>query len=56
MEDVSTVTIYDGTVFCKKCGQPMNPVEAMYSPDGVCPTCRNLKYENHAKRLMTDRG
>ena len=55
MDAISTTTIYDGTVFCKKCGQPMNPVESMYSPEGICPHCRNLKYEHHAKKLMASR-
>ena len=53
-EDISTLTVYDGTVLCKKCGYPMTPLESMYSPDGICPDCRNLKYEKHAKGLMAD--
>jgi len=53
-EDVSTLTIYDGTLPCKKCGYPMTPLEAMYSDDGLCPYCRNEKYEKHAKNLMSD--
>lgn len=52
MDDVSTVTIYDGTILCKKCDYPMTPLEAMYSDDGLCPHCRNLNYQGHAKKLM----
>lgn len=53
VDDVSTVTIYDGTIMCKKCGYPMTPLEAMYSDDGLCPHCRNLNYQGHAKNLMS---
>jgi hypothetical protein len=52
VDDVSTVTIYDGTILCKKCDYPMTPLEAMYSDDGLCPHCRNLNYQGHAKKLM----
>lgn len=52
VDDISTVTIYDGTVMCKKCGYPMTPLEAMYSDNGLCPHCRNQQYEGHAKKLM----
>jgi len=51
-ENVSTLTIYDGTLLCKKCGYPMTPLEAMYSDDGLCPYCRNEKYEKHTKNLL----
>jgi len=54
MEDVSTTTIYDGSVMCKKCGYPMTPLEAMYSDDDLCPYCRNAKYEKHAKNFIAD--
>ena len=53
VEDVSTTTIYDGTRPCKKCGYPMTPLEAMYSDDGLCPYCRNEKYERHFKNRMS---
>jgi len=53
-EDVSTTTIYDGTLFCKKCDYPMTPLESMYSDDGLCPYCRNEKYEKHARNLMAN--
>jgi len=53
-EEITTVTIYDGTVPCKNCDYPMTPIEALYSDDGLCPYCRNMRYEAHAKRLMTD--
>lgn len=52
-EEISTLTIYDGSVECKKCGYPMTPLEAMYSDNGLCPNCRNLQYEGHAKKLMS---
>ena len=55
MDDISTLTIYDGTVMCRKCGAPMTPLEVMYSDGDLCPHCRNAKYEYHMKRLMTDR-
>ena len=51
MDQVSTVTIYDGTVFCRKCGAPMTPLEVLYSDSDVCPHCRNEVYEKHAKKL-----
>ena len=51
-EAISTTTIYDGTMFCKKCGYPMTPIEALYSDNGLCPYCRNEKYEKHSKSLM----
>ena len=54
MEETSTVTIYDGTLPCKNCGYPMTPLEALYSDDGLCPYCRNEKYEKHARGLMVD--
>jgi hypothetical protein len=54
MDDISTLTIYDGTLPCRKCGYPMTPLEAMYSDDGLCPYCRNEKYEKHAEGLMVD--
>ena len=54
VDDVSTVTIYDGTILCKKCDYPMTPLEAMYSDDGLCPHCRNLNYQGHAKKLMAE--
>ena len=52
-EEISTLTIYDGSLECKKCGYPMTPLEAMYSDNGLCPNCRNLQYEGHAKKLMS---
>ena len=55
MDDISTLTIYDGTVMCRKCGAPMTPLEVMYSDGDLCPHCRNLKYEYHAKKLMASR-
>jgi len=54
-DDISTTTIYDGTLFCKKCEYPMTPLEAMYSDNGLCPNCRNKNYEKHAKNLMVSR-
>lgn len=51
MDQISTVTIYDGTVFCRKCGAPMTPLEVLYSDSDVCPHCRNEVYEKHAKKL-----
>ena len=36
-EEVSTITVYDGSQQCKVCGQIMTPLEAMYSEDGRCP-------------------
>ena len=56
MEDISTTTIYDGSLQCKKCGYPMTPLEALYSDDALCPYCRNAKYEKHAKDLMVNEG
>ena len=53
-EDISTTTIYDGTIMCKACGYPMTPLEALYSDDGLCPYCRNQKYEKHAKNMMAN--
>jgi predicted Zn-ribbon and HTH transcriptional regulator len=53
-EEISTTTIYDGSRMCKNCGYPMTPLEALYSDDGLCPYCRNEKYEKHAKNLMAD--
>ena len=52
-EEISTVTIYDGSLPCKKCGYPMTPLEALYSDMGLCPYCRNQQYEGHAKKLMS---
>lgn len=46
------MTIYDGSMVCKKCGAPMTPIEVLYSDDDLCPHCRNAKYERHAKSFM----
>ena len=54
-EKVSTLTVYDGSIPCKKCGYLMTPLEVMYSADGLCPNCRNANYEKHAKTLMAGR-
>lgn len=54
MEEISTVTIYDGSVECKNCGYPMTPLEALYSDNGLCPYCRNERYEKHSKNLMSN--
>jgi Zn finger protein HypA/HybF involved in hydrogenase expression len=53
-EEITTMTIYDGSLPCKKCNYPMTPLEALYSDMGLCPYCRNKQYEGHAKRLMTE--
>lgn len=53
-EEISTLTVYDGSKQCKVCGQVMSPLEVMYSEDGRCPYCRNQNYERHAKRGMAD--
>jgi RNA polymerase subunit RPABC4/transcription elongation factor Spt4 len=53
-ENMSTVTIYDASLACKKCKYPMTPLEGLYSDDGLCPYCRNKKYEKHAKNFMAD--
>jgi predicted nucleic-acid-binding Zn-ribbon protein len=55
-EDISTLTIYDGSLKCKNCGYPMTPLEAMYSDNGLCPYCRNKSYEKHAKDRMVENG
>ena len=52
IEEVSTETIYDGSVMCPKCGLFMTPVEAMYTGGTMCPTCRNLKHGAHVKGAM----
>lgn len=53
-ENISTITIYDASLACRKCGYPMTPLEGLYSDDGLCPHCRNQKYEKHAKNFMAD--
>lgn len=53
MEEISTETIYDGSVQCPECGNWMTPVEAMYTGGKMCPTCRNRRYGRHLKGAMT---
>jgi len=53
-ENMSIVTIYDASLACKKCDYPMTPLEGLYSDDGLCPHCRNQKYEKHAKSFKAD--
>lgn len=55
MEDISTETIYDGSVMCPKCGLFMTPVEVMYTGGKMCPTCRNALYGKHMKGAMSGR-
>jgi hypothetical protein len=52
VEEISTLTIYDGSRICRKCGEVMDPVVVMYGDGKVCPTCRNLKYESARKGAM----
>jgi len=54
VEDVTTETIYSGTVICPKCAMPMTPVEAMYTDGKMCPSCRNGLYGKHMKARMSD--
>jgi uncharacterized paraquat-inducible protein A len=52
-EDISTITIYDGSQPCRKCGMIMSPIDVMYSEDGYCPYCRNMRHELHKKGAMS---
>ena len=51
-EEITAVTIYEGTVPCTNCDYPMTPIEALYSDDGLCPYCRNMKYEKYARKML----
>jgi|APCry1669190327_1035288.scaffolds.fasta_scaffold00626_11 hypothetical protein len=54
LDDISTETIYDGSVPCRRCGMVMTPLEVMYSYDGrTCPACRNAKMEAHVRGGMS---
>lgn len=55
MEEITTETIYDGSVECPKCGLFMTPLEVMYAGKKMCPTCRNGLYGKHMKRAMSER-
>lgn len=52
-EQISTLTIYDGSRLCKKCGSVMDPLVVLYGDGKVCPTCRNMKYERARKGAMS---
>jgi len=52
--DINVETVYEGSTMCRRCGHLMTPLETMYSNLGLCPDCRNLEYEKHAKRKMSE--
>ena len=45
-------TISKGKAPCPLCGIVMNPVEYMYSLNGLCPPCNQLKMANRVKGRM----
>jgi hypothetical protein len=51
-EEISTITIYDGSVMCRKCGKIMTPVEVFYMDGDVCSDCRNTSFGKHIKGGM----
>lgn len=53
MDEVTTETIYDGSMLCPKCGKAMTPLEVMYTDGKMCPWCRNDNYGVHMKRRMS---
>jgi len=53
MENISSVTIYDGTTLCPSCGGLMDPVASAFSgPTAECAACRNKSYGKNLKAAM----
>ena len=52
METINIETVYEGSQICPRCGNLLTPLEVLYTSLGLCPDCRNAKYEEHAKRGM----
>lgn len=45
-------TMGRGKAPCPQCGVIMNPVEYMYSIDGLCPPCNNSRRARRVKGKM----
>lgn len=52
-EEVSTATIYDGSMICRKCGKLMTPIEVFYMDGDTCPDCRNTSFGKNLKGRMS---
>jgi hypothetical protein len=48
---MSHETIYNGSIICEKCGQVVDPVTAMYSPE-YCANCQQAKRKHTLKERM----
>ena len=55
METINIETVYEGSQICPRCGNLLTPLEVLYTSLGLCPDCRNAKYEEHAKRGMSEK-
>jgi len=54
MEEISTETIYQGSVACPGCGTHMTPLEHMWAGNtSECGDCRNTRYSKAAKSMMS---
>jgi hypothetical protein len=53
MDEINTVTLYDGSTLCPTCGGLMDPVASAFSgPTGECSNCRNKSYGKNLKAAM----
>jgi hypothetical protein len=54
-EEITTETIYEGSVQCPKCERIMTPLEVLYAGGKLCPDCRNRRYEYYTKNKMSEK-
>ena len=54
-DEISTETIYEGSVQCPKCDRIMTPLEVLYAGGKLCPDCRNRRYEYYTKNKMSEK-
>ena len=54
-DEISTETIYEGSVQCPKCERIMTPLEVLYAGGKLCPDCRNRRYEYYTKNKMSEK-
>ena len=54
-DEITTETIYEGSVQCPKCDRIMTPLEVLYAGGKLCPDCRNRRYEYYTKNKMSEK-
>jgi predicted nucleic acid-binding Zn ribbon protein len=52
--DTNVMQNYNGNATCTNCGEPINPVQAMFTaPTPLCPPCSKILADQQVKGMMS---